>query len=184
MSKKKPTLVKKIIIILLIGAGIYFLIKHFYVKDFCIIEPGVLYTSGQPRRMDYTRLRYKYHITTIVNMRTLTEHKEENWHSEEIVACRNNGLNYVEMPIERNNYFPDSRTQDAFLSLMENKNNLPVLLHGSGDDKRVAMLVAVWLERRLGYSAEDTVKEVKKIIDDRELTEGEISFINNLLKNQ
>jgi protein tyrosine/serine phosphatase len=184
MSKKKPTIAKKIFIILLIAAGVYLMVKHFHIKGFCTIEPGVLYTSGQPRGMDYARLRYKYHIATIVNIRPITEHRDQNWYSEEIVASRNNGLNYIEIPIEKRNYFPDSNTQDALLSVMADKNNLPVLLHGSGDDKRVAMLVAVWLEKNKDYSVEETIRTVKKIIDDRELTEGETSFINNLSEHQ
>jgi protein tyrosine phosphatase (PTP) superfamily phosphohydrolase (DUF442 family) len=182
MGKKKPSIVKKILVIVLISASIYLLVKHFHIKDFRTIEPAVLYTSGQPRGMDYTRLRYKYHIATIVNIRPITEHRDQNWYSEEIVASRNNGLNYIEMPIEKGNYFPDSRTQDAFFSIMKDKNNLPVLLQGSGDDKRVAMLVAVWLEKTKGYSIEETIRAVKKIVDHRELTTDEISFINNITK--
>ena len=169
---------------MLIATGAVLLVRHFHIKDFCTIEPAVLYTSDQPRGMDYTRLRYKYHIATIVNIRPLTEHRDQNWYSEEIVASRNNGLNYIEMPIEKRNYFPDSNMQDTFLSIMADKNNLPVLLHGSGDDKRVAMLVAVWLEKTKDYSVEETIRTVKKIIDDRELTDDEISFINNLSEHQ
>jgi protein tyrosine/serine phosphatase len=182
MSKKKPTIAKKIFIILLIAAGIYLMVKHFHIKGFCTIEPGVLYASGQPRGMDYTRLRYKYHIATIVNIRPITEHRDQNWYSEEIVASRNNGLNYIEMPIEKSNYFPNNQMQDGFLSIMADKKNLPVLLHGSGNDKRVAILVAVWLEKNKGYSVEETIKTVKKIIDDRPLTEQEKQFIEQIKK--
>jgi protein tyrosine phosphatase (PTP) superfamily phosphohydrolase (DUF442 family) len=182
MSKKKPTIAKKIFIILLIAAGVYLMVRHFHIRDFRIIEPGVLYASGQPRGMDYTRLRYKYHIATIVNIRPITEHRDQNWYSEEIVASRNNGLNYIEMPIEKSNYFPDSRMQDGFLSIMADKNNLPVLLHGGGNDKRVAMLVAVWLEKAQGYTPEQTIGAVKKIINDRPLTEQEKQFIEQIKK--
>ena len=181
MSKRKTSTAKTISVIVLIAAGAVLLVRHFHIRDFCTIEPAILYTSGQPRGMDYIRLRYKYHITTIVNIRPITEHRDQNWYSEEIVASRNNGFNYIEMPIEKQSYFPDSRTQEVFLSIMADKNNLPVLLHGGGDDKRVAMLVAVWLKNR-GYSAEETVPAVKKIIDDRELTADELSFINNPAK--
>lgn len=182
MGKKKPSIVKQIIVIALIITGIVLLVRHFHIRAFHSIEPGVLYTSGQPRGMDYTRLRYKYHITTIVNIRPLSEKKEENWRSEEIVLCRNNGFNYIEMPIERQSYFPNSQTQDAFLSIMANKDNLPVLLHGAGDDKRVAMLAAVWLEKAQGYTPEQTIGAVKKIIDDRPLTEQEKQFIEQIKK--
>jgi predicted nucleic-acid-binding protein len=65
---------------------------------------------------------------------------------------------------------------------MADKNKLPVLLHGGSDDKRVAMLVAVWLQKNQGYTVEQIVKVVRTIIDDRELTEDETKFIRSLSK--
>ena len=182
MSKKRRSISGLIIILLIIVAAIYSLVKHFHISDFCIIEPTVLYSSGQPRGMDYPRLLYRYHITTIVNIRPPSEHKDHNWYTEEVVWTRNNGVRYIEMPIEKISYFPDEQTQDNFIAIMANKNNLPVLLHGSGDDERVAMLVAAWLRKSRGYTAEHAVDIIKEIIDDRELTEGEITFVNHLVK--
>ena len=165
-------------VVVLTAAGLL-LVRHFHIKDFCIIEPDVLYTSDQPRGMDYTRLLYNYHIATIVNVRPAPEHMEENWRSEEVVWARSNAVRYIEMPIEKDGYFPNEQTQVQFLAIMADKNNLPVLLHGSGDDKRVAMLVAVWLRQSQGYSAQETAGAVRKIIDDRELTDKELRFISD-----
>lgn len=170
------------IFILLVTAAVIVLTRHFHIADFCTVKPRVLYTSGQPRGMDYFRLLYRYHITTIVNIRQVSEHREDNWHTEEIIWTRRNGVNYVEMPIDKGTYFPDKRTQDEFLAIMAHKKNLPVLLHGSADDKRVAMLVAAWLERAQGCTPEQTVEVVQKIIDDRDLTEQENEFIRLLAK--
>jgi len=182
MSKKKQSLNRLIIISLIIAAAIYLLVHHFHINDFRVIEPTVLYTSGQPQGMDYPRLLYKYHITTIVNIRPPSEHKDHNWYTEEIVWTRNNGVSYIEMPIEKSSYFPDEQTQDNFIAIMANKDNLPVLLHGGRNDERVALLVAAWLRKSQGYTAEHTANTIKKIIEDRELTEGEITFINHLAK--
>ena len=66
------------VIILLVIAGAILLVRHFHIKSFYIVQPGVLYISGQPRGMDYTRLLYKYHIATIVNVRFASEHRERN----------------------------------------------------------------------------------------------------------
>jgi len=180
MSTNRKSVIKLIILVLLGGGVITLLVRHFHINDFTIIEPGVLYTSGQPRGMDYTRLLYKYHIATIMNIRQVSEHREENWRNEEIVWTRNNGVHYIEMPIEKANFIPDPNVQNEFLSIMGDKNNLPVLLHGSNDDKRVAMLVAVWLDKVRGYTLEQTTKAVKKIIDDRPLNETEIKFLKQL----
>lgn len=171
---------KPIIYIILVVLAIVLLVRHFHIKDFCVMEPKVLYTSGQPRGMDYTRLLYNYHIATIVNIRLATEQRERNWHTEEIDWTRDNSVKYIEIPIGKNMYFPDKQIQDKFLSIMSDPNNLPVLLHGGGDDKRVAMLVAAWFRRVRRLSSQETIALVKKVIDDRPLTEKEITFINDL----
>jgi protein tyrosine/serine phosphatase len=177
--KKKRTPVG-IITILLITTAAVLLVKHFHIKSFHIIEPGVLYTSGQPRGMDYTRLLYRYHIATIVNVRSSSEHRERNWYNEEIIWVRDNGVKYVELPIERDNYFPKKDTQDQFLAIMADKKNLPVLLHGSGGEKRVPMLTAVWLVKSEGLAVEKAAEVVEKINNDRKLTEAESKFISDL----
>ncbi len=180
--KKKKKFINALIVISVIIISIVLLVRHFHIQDFCIIKVDKLYTSGQPRGMDYTRLLYNYHIATIVNIRPSSEHFEKNWRNEELVWTKNNAVNYIELPIEREPYFPDEQTQQQFLEIMADKNNLPVLLHGYGDDKRVAMLVAVWLEKSQEYNYDQTCKEIKNIIDDRELTEEEKNFIRLLEK--
>lgn len=178
--EKKKRLPAGLITILLIITVVILLVRHFHIRCFCIIKPGVLYTSGQPRGMDYTRLLYKYHIATIINIRAASEHRDQNWHSEEMAWTRSSGVNYIEMPIKKGLCLPDKQTQDQFLTIMADKNNLPALLHGSSDDKRVAMLVAVWLQKNQEYTVEQTVKVVKEIIGDKELTEDEVEFIGAL----
>jgi len=180
MKKKKSSV--GLVIVLLVVVVVILLVNHFHIDDFNVVKPGVLYTSGQPRGMDYNRLLYRYHIAAIINVRTASEHRERNWHNEEVVWVRNNGINYIELPFEKVNHFPDAQTQERFLTLMADKTNLPVLLHGSSDDVRVAMLTAVWLIKADGYNLEKAIAEVRQIIDDRKLTDDETAFISNLAK--
>jgi protein tyrosine/serine phosphatase len=180
VKKKSP--VRTILTIAIVVCAVVLLVRNFRIGDFVIVRPGFLYISAQPSGMDYNRLLYKYHIATIVNIRPVLEHQEKNWRNEEITWTKSNGVNYIEIPIEKKNYFPDPQVQQRFLEIMDKKQNLPVLLHGAGDDKRVAMLVAVWLEKSDGYSFEQTLDIVKKIIDDRDLTAKEMEFIRSLAK--
>ena len=180
MKKKKHSPVA-VFIILLVVAAVILLVRHFHIKNFHSIEPGVLYTSGQPRGMDYTRLLYKYHIGTIVNVRSASEHREKNWYNEEITWVRNNGVNYIELPIEKDNYLPDKQTQGQFLTIMANKANLPVLLHDSNGRKRVSILAAVWAVKARGYSVAEAVELVESI-KEHPLLEVEKSFIAGLVK--
>ncbi len=179
MEKKKRSS-NGLIIILLITAAAILLSRHFHIKNFHIVKPNILYISGQPHGMDYTRLLYKYHIATIVNVRFSSEHRERNWLNEEITWVRNNGVKYIELPIEKNNYFPNKETQGQFLAIMAEPENQPVLLHGSGGDKRAPLLTAVWLMKSEGLSAEETIKIVEKLNDDRKVTRDESKFITQL----
>jgi protein tyrosine/serine phosphatase len=178
--KKKKLPIGFIIVVLAVAAGAVIMVKHFHIKGFQVVKQDVLYASGQPRGMDYIRLLYKYHIATIINVRSPAEHREKNWYNEEIIQTRNNGIKYIELPIDKNNYFPDLQTIDRFFSIMSDKTSIPVLLHGSGDDKRVAMLAAVWLSKNQKCSAEEIEAIVKKITDRHELTKAETEYINHL----
>lgn len=179
-DKKKQSPVALIVIVLVVAAAIL-LVRHFHIKNFHVIKPEALYTSGQPRRMDYTRLLYKYHIGTIVNVRSAAEHREKNWHNEEVTWVRNNGVNYFELPIEKANHLPDKQTQDKFLAIMANKVNLPVLLHDSNGRKRVSMLAAVWAVKAEAYSTAEALGLVQNI-KEQPLTEAEKKFITSLTK--
>ena len=180
MRNKKKQSLAALYITLVAIATIIFLVRHFHIKNFHIIEPDIFYTSGQPRGMDYTRLLYRYHIATIINVRSASEHREKNWYNEEITWVRNNGVKYIELPIEKADYFPNKESQDQFLAIMADKNNLPVLIHGSSGEGRVAMLTAVWLIKTRGCAIGETVKVVEKINDDRKITEAESKFITQL----
>lgn len=183
MKKKKSKFTGWIVLALIIVAAVG-IVRHFHIKSFNTIMPDVLYTSGQPRGMDYTRLLYKYHIAAIVNVRSTTEHKEQNWHNEEITWVKNNGVKYFEMPIEKRSVAKD--TSDAnviekFLAIMSEKNNLPVLLHDSSGKKRVAYLAAAWMLKSGSFTYEQVVEKIKKI-NERPLTEEETNFLKSLAK--
>jgi len=180
MNKKKRSPVGLITVLLIVIAAVL-LSRHFHIKNFYIVKPDVLYISGQPRGMDYTRLLYKYHIAAIVNVRSPSEHREKNWFNEEITWVRNNGVKYIELPIDKKNYFPNKETQDQFIALMDDAENLPVLLHGSGGEKRVPMLTAVWLIKSEGKPVEEVIETVKKINDDRKVTEAENEAENKFI---
>ena len=158
------------------------LVRHFHIRHFRTIIPGVLYTSGQPRRMDYTRLLHKYHIGTFVNIRVPSEHREENWYNEEVNWVRENGVKYYELPMERvdrSRIVPDEEIQKKFLEIMSQKENLPVLIHGNSGRKRVTMLAAVWLMKKKGYTYDQTIKIVEKIRGG-EPSHAETEFLKSL----
>jgi protein tyrosine/serine phosphatase len=182
--KKKNPLRAIITIVIIIGAFVM-LVNNFMIPDFNCISPGILYTSGQPRGMDYTRLLYKYHISIIINLRSPAEHREQNWYSEETTWVRSNSVKYVEMPLERNinapEHFPDANMQQKFLAIMADKENLPVLVHDGKGEGRVALLAAVWLAKGQRRPVEQVLAKTVDI-QEQPLTEQEKNFIRGLFK--
>ena len=156
--------------------------RHFSIKNFQIIEPGVLYTSGQPRGMDYTRLLYKYHIGTFVNLRSEDEHRDHNWSNEEIIWMRSNAANYINLPVDKYGQakgFPDEEIRKKFLEIMADKSNLPVLVHDSSGKERAPRLAAIWMMKTGKYSIEDVIKMLEKA-KHNPLTTREIEFLNTI----
>ncbi len=165
MKKKSP--LRAIITIAIITGAVVLLVRSFQIPDLNCISPGILYTSAQPRGMDYTRLLYKYHIGTIINLRSPAEHREQNWYNEEMTWVRSNGVKYVEMPLDKKvdspAHFPDANMQKQFLDIMADKENLPVLVHDGKGESRVAMLAAVWLAKSQQHPLEQVLANAVKI---------------------
>jgi tyrosine-protein phosphatase SIW14 len=182
MAQNKNPLTIPVIIILLTAVAIG-LVRHFHIKNFNTVVPGVLYTSGQPKNMDYTRLLYRYHIASFVNVRMSSERIEDNWYNQELNWMKDNAARYIELPIariDRTRQFPDEFTQRQFLELMSKKENLPVLLHGNSGRKRVSMLAAVWLIKSQKISIDKTFHIAEKIKGSK-LTSLEKQFIQSLV---
>ena len=183
MKKNKP--LKIVLILLLIAFAVAIIKEHYEVRQFKIIIPDVLYTSGQPRGMDYTRLLYRYHIATIINLRSPAEHRERNWHSEEVTWVRSNAVKYFEMPLERNiespGHYPDPNTQAEFLAIMADKHSLPVLIHDSSGKSRPAMLAAVWLAKDKKLPAQEIIDIALKT-NEAPLSQEQKQFIDSLTK--
>jgi protein tyrosine/serine phosphatase len=183
--KKKKSPIGFVIILLVVVTGAVLLVKHFHIKGFQIVRQDVLYVSGQPRGMDYTRLLYKYHIAAIVNLRSPAEHREKNWYNEEITWVRSNGVKYIEMPLDRNinspGHFPDANMREQFLAIMADKTNLPALLHDSSGEGRAAMMAVVWLAKGRQMSVEQ-ILAVAEQIKNKPLAEPETGFIRSLFK--
>ena len=183
MDKRKQhwqmPLIAALITLLIVGT-----VRHFHVKNFKCIEPGVLYTSGQPRGMDYTRLFYKFNIGTVINVRLSAEHREDHWYNEEKTWMNKNNIDYIEIPIDRTDRdrpFPTPSQQREFLEIMSNPLSWPVLVHGSSGRNRVSMLTAVWLIKAEHYTPDDTI-EVVEYIKDQAITDAEREFIVSLTK--
>ena len=181
--KKKNNTIPLICLVVIVLAAVG-LVKHFDIKDFQTIQDESLYVSGQPRGMDYTRLLYKYHIATIVNLRSADEHRERNWYNEEVTWTRGNGVRLIELPIEKHGTvqgIPDKATVAKFLAIMADPTNLPVLVHGNSAERRVALLTAAWLLESGGYDFKQMRDRIQKI-NSQPITDEETEYLQSLVR--
>jgi protein tyrosine/serine phosphatase len=177
---KKDDLRLKLLIILLIVLVCIVTVKHFHIKNFHTVKSGVLYTSGQPKGMDYYRLLYKYNIGTFVNVRLAYEHRDHHWYNEEISWVRKNGVRYIELPFaKRPEYFPDKSIVRDFIAVMETKSNRPVLLHSSSGEERGAMLASAWLIIAEDYTIDEAAKVIRKIMS-RKAKKEELEYLRKM----
>lgn len=166
----------------IILAAVVGLARHFHIKNFQVIAPGVLYSSGQPKGMDYTRLLYKWHIGTFVSVRNASEHREQNWYNEEVSWMRRSGVNYYEWPLakqaERGRY-PDEQYQMKFLKLMADASKQPVLIHSNSGRKRVSILTGLWLVKAKGYTIEQAVEVMERVRGEK-ISSEDMAFLQSL----
>jgi hypothetical protein len=184
MKKKNPIFFW--LWIAVIALAITGLVKHFHIKNFNVIDKGILYTSGQPRGMDYTRLLYKYHIATFINLRVVSEHRGENWYSEEAEWMKSTGVKYIELPIDKSksvNEIVNGESLKKFMEIMGNKINYPVLLHDSSGQDRVAYLAGVWMLKSGYFNLEQTIKKTETLKKEP-LTEEELAFFKSVVNSQ
>jgi len=182
MAKRSKNIIKPLLLIAVGVLLIIIMVKHFHIKHFRVVVPGQLYVSGQPRGMDYYRLLYKYHIAAIVNVRVPYEHRTHNWYNEEKVWVKNNGIRYIELPIQTNAddiAIPTKQQTDMLLKILSSEENLPVLVHGGSGEERVPLIAAMWLIKGHDCSVEDAVKTAEKIKGEK-LSQQEIDFLTSL----
>jgi protein tyrosine phosphatase (PTP) superfamily phosphohydrolase (DUF442 family) len=116
-------------------------------KDFC--------SGGQPRMEHLAKLKADG-ITTIINLRTPSEHRA----AEEEAMAKELGLRYFNIPVEFG--APRDEQVDEFLKITDNKENRPAFIHCAG----AIRVGAFWMIRRVlrdGWSFEDAEAEAKKI---------------------
>jgi protein tyrosine/serine phosphatase len=139
--------------------------RNAHFRSFRVVEPGVLYRSGQLSRVGLERVLHDYGIRTVVTLRDpAVSGKEPDWGEEEF--CRQRDLNYVRIPPR-----PWGRATDgpapadagvkAFVEIMADPANHPVLVHCFAGVHRTGACIAVYRMEFDGWSNEQALEELR-----------------------
>jgi len=123
-------------------------------KRLRVVEPGVLYRSGQLSADGFTAAVLRYQVRTIINAMDEVPDPDllSNWWRlgtiKESELCRQLGVRYIHLKpdtVSRRS-IPGGRPKaiDEFLAIMDDPTNHPVLLHCRAGLHRTGVLTAVY----------------------------------------
>lgn len=110
------------------------------------------YRGAQPKENEYAELA-RLGIKTIIDLRDDPKDYAKP-------MAEQAGMNYVNLPMSDKAY-PVAESVEKFLSLVNDKNNLPVYVHCAGGRHRTGAMTAVFRMKMQGWDIEKAYGEMK-----------------------
>jgi tyrosine-protein phosphatase SIW14 len=136
-----------------------------YLRGFRVVEDGVLYRSGQLTPASFERVLHEYGIKTVITLRTsrTTSLPPDTW---EETICKAKGINHVRIVpriwgADEKGEIPAEQGVQTFLSVMETKENHPVLVHCFAGIHRTGTMCAIFRMEFQGWTAESAMEEMQ-----------------------
>ncbi|MEM7203885.1 MAG: tyrosine-protein phosphatase [Planctomycetota bacterium] len=128
---------------------------------FATISPGRLYQSAQMPPAALVETAQEYDIATVVDLRERQESAAEI--DAEAQALEAAGVRYVHLPIS---YVPEDRHIDAFLGVMQEHGDRPMLVHCEHGEGRSVMLAAVYRMEAEGQPPSEAMARTVRLPDE------------------
>lgn len=112
----------------------------FPAHHFGVVEPGVLYRSGQPGALGWRYIVRKYRPKTVVNLRRPSP--GEDWYELEKAMCERHGMTLVDIPM-RHDKLTDEQIRQ-FLAVVTDPSTRPVLVHCEQGSIRTSVTVGTF----------------------------------------
>lgn len=135
-------------------------------RNFRVVEEGVLYRSGQLSPTALDQVLHDYDIKTVVTLRTVRDKSRpfpDDWERD---VCAARGAKHVRIvpevwgPDEKGEV-PADKVVKAFLSVMDDPANHPVLVHCFAGIHRTGHMCAVFRMDYQGWTADQVIAEME-----------------------
>jgi protein-tyrosine phosphatase len=126
-------------------------LKDTPVRNFGVVEQGILYRSAQPHPLALPWLR-RYGIASIVNLR------EEQYENDARLLAGLGYTSYLHLPIDDHAPPTDAQATE-FLAFVQDQRHWPVLVHCAEGKGRTGVLVALARYAIDGWTIEQALAE-------------------------
>ena len=142
-------------VIVAVAAGAMW--QRHHKLNFSVVEPGILYRSGQPDGAQLRDLVAKHRIRTVINLREMEKNRKEGKALREAAYARQSGLILLYYPVSDT---PSLQQVQDFLALVKDPANRPVLIHCAAGKERTGMMVGIYRIVVNDWSPEETRAEM------------------------
>ncbi|MCE9566941.1 MAG: tyrosine-protein phosphatase [Planctomycetes bacterium] len=143
--------------------GVY---RGHHLRNFHVVEPGVLYRSGQltPTGLDWV-LR-KYRIKTVVTLRTVRDPGRPYLDAWEEEVCAGYGAKHIRIlprvwSPDTTGVAPADKVVQEFLAVVGDTANQPILVHCFAGVHRTGAMCAAFRMDLQGWPAERAIEEMR-----------------------
>jgi tyrosine-protein phosphatase SIW14 len=146
----------------------YARVREKHLRNFRVVEDGVLYRSAQLSPAGLERVIHDYGIRTVVSFRYADHEGGEPPDKWEEKFCADRGITYVRIqprvwvPDEKGVVPADEGVQQ-FLAIMADSTKRPVLVHCFRGAHRTGSYCAIYRMECQGWSNEDALEELKEL---------------------
>lgn len=136
------------------------------LRNFRVVEDGVLYRSGQLTPAGLERVLHDYGIKTVVTLRTVRDPSKPYPDAWEKDVCEARGLKHVRIiprvwGPDTKGEIPAEQAVQEFLKVMDDRSNYPVLLHCFAGIHRTGTMCAIFRMEFHRWPVEPTLTEME-----------------------
>ena len=180
-KKKRPFIALLICLALLLAAGVagVKVWQNHRAYHLATVQPGVLYRDGAKSESQFSAALDDVHPKTVVSLVDAAEQFDPNkpQFAQESKLCDTHGAKLRRIEVKLGGW-PNSENIREFLTIVNDKQNQPVLVHCAQGVRRTAFFVAAYQESVLGYDkqkakdailsfghSDNTINDIKRFID-------------------
>src|SRR5262245_28003734 len=165
MPRRLSLLFSLLILAILVGAPVWYLKqRETRLRNFRVVEEGVLYRSGQLSLAGLTRVIHDHGIKTIITLRDAAQPGEPPPDRKEEEYCRKMELNYHRLPPREwsaaDDAIPADKSVAEFCAIMNDPANYPVLVHCYRGVHRSGAYSAIFRMEKQHWTNERAIAEM------------------------